>query len=283
VPAVGFLVLFFLYPLYLMVDMSLREVSIGTVARSDNDFVGLANYQTVFGSADFLAAVPRTALYVAGTVVLQLVLGLALAVILTSRLRGVHVGRTLVFFVWLLPPVVSGVVWRLLLEGTASGALNHVLLRLGVVDTPYVFLTKPAVAMTAITLINTWAFVPFASIVFMAALQNVPEDVYEAAKVDGAGPGRRFRSITLPFVAPTVAIVALLLTIYSFKTFDFIYVLTTGGPGSATSTIPFLAYLRSFVQFDFGVGSAIAVLAVGAALLLALPYLVRAQREEHYS
>jgi len=282
-PAVAFLVLFFLYPLYLMVDLSLHEVSIGTVARPDNDFVGLANYQAVFADPDFRPAAVRTAAFVAGTVALQLLLGLGLAVTLNARMRGVNVGRTLLFFVWLLPPTVSGVVWRLLLDGTQRGVGNHVLTRLGILDEPFSFLTAGPATMVAITLINTWAFVPFATIVLMAALQNVPETVYEAAKVDGAGPGRRFVSITLPFIAPTLAIITILLTIYSFKTFDFIYVLTLGGPGTSTSTVPFLAYLRSFVSFDFGQGSAIAVLAVVAALALSIPYLVRTQREEHYS
>lgn len=282
-PAVAFLVAFFLYPLYLMADLSLHEVSIGTVARSDNDFVGLENFSTVIADPAFAPAVVRTVGFVVGTVLLQLMVGLGLAVVLNARMRGVPIARTLIFFIWLLPPTVSGVVWRLLLDGTGRGVANHLLMRFGILDAPFSFLTAGTATMVAITLINTWAFAPFATIVFMSALQNVPEDVYEAAKVDGASPGRRFRSITLPFIAPTLAIVTVLLTIYSFKTFDFIYVLTVGGPGTSTSTVPFLAYLVSFVSFDFGQGSALAVLAVVAALLLSIPYLVRTRREEHYS
>jgi ABC-type glycerol-3-phosphate transport system permease component len=110
--------------------------------------------------------------------------------------------------------------------------------------------------MTVIAFINAWAGIPFVAIVMTAALKDVPEDLYEAGKVDGASPLKRFWHITLPTVAPTIGIVTALLIIYSFKAFDFIFVLSQGGPGTATSTVPFLAYLVAFTQFDFGLGSA---------------------------
>lgn len=281
-PALAFLGLFFLYPLFLMARMSLQEVSLGTAARSDNPFVGLANYREVLTDADFLAAVPRTAIFVVVTVALQLVLGLALAVLLNSRVRGMRIGRSLVFFIWLLPPAVSGAIWKFLFTGTEQGPVNFVLDRLGLIDEPIVFLIRPAIALVIIILVNAWAYMPFVAIVFMAALQSVPEDVYEAAKVDGASPARRFRAITLPFLAPTIAIVTLLQLIYSFKQFDFVYVLTQGGPGTATSTVPYLAYVTSFAKYNFGEGSAIGVVAVVAALLLALPYVLRASKQEDF-
>jgi len=278
-PAFAFLLVFFVYPLYLMVDLSLHDVSIGTVARSDNPSVGLDNYRAVLDEPDLGQAVPRTVVFLVVTVVGQLVCGLAVALLLTERLPGIRVARSLVFFVWLLPPVVSGAIWRFMFNGTDNGIVNWLLARLGREGDPVSFLTENPLAMGVVTLVNTWAGVPFVAIVLLAALQSVPTELYEAARVDGASPRRRFTSVTLPGIAPTLAILGVLLTIYAFKTFDYILVLTRGGPGTDTSTVPFLAYLKSYTEYDFGQGAAIGVLAVAASLVLAAPYLVQVRRE----
>lgn len=279
-PAFAFLLLFFVYPLYLMVDLSLHEVSIGTVAVGDNPGVGLDNYRTVLDDDAFRAAVPRTLLFLVATVVGQLVLGLGVALLLLERFPGLRIARSLVFFVWLLPPVVSGAIWRFMLNGTDNGVFNWVLDALGRTGEPVSFLTDNPLAMGAVTLVNTWAGIPFVSIVMLAALQGVPTELYEAARVDGATPLKRFTSVTLPTIAPMLAILTVLLTIYAFKTFDYILVLTRGGPGTDTSTVPFLAYLTSFSEYDFGVGAAIGVLAVLASLVLSVPYLLQVRRED---
>jgi multiple sugar transport system permease protein len=280
VPSFGFLALFFAYPLYLMVRMALHEVSIGTVNAPDNDWVGLANFADLFADSAFRSAVPRTLVFVVATVALQLAGGLLLALLFNARLRGVSIGRFFVFFIWLLPPVVTGAIWKTLLDGSEDGVFNHLLLSLGLVDEPIVFLVESNVALGAIVVVNAWAGIPFACIVLMAALQNLPQDVFEAARVDGASAFRRFRSLTVPLLAPTLWILGVLLVIYAFKTFDFIYVLTNGGPGTSTATIPFLAYVTSFAEYDFGHGAAIAVLTVVASILLSSPYVLRATREQ---
>jgi multiple sugar transport system permease protein len=183
-------------------------------------------------------------------------------------MRGLAFPRFVVYFVWLLPPVVSGAVWKFALDGSEQGAVNTALIALGVIDDPILFLTEPLVAMTVIAFVNAWAGIPFVAIVMTAALKDVPEDLYEAARMDGASASRRFGHITLPSVAPTIGILSALLIIY-----------TQGGPGTSTATVPFLAYLVSFVQFDFGVGSAIGLLSVLFALLCASPYIVNTWKE----
>jgi multiple sugar transport system permease protein len=278
-PALAFLAVFFVYPLWLLVDTSLREVSLGTVALPDNPFVGTENYRALGEDPDFRAAVPRTVLFLIGTVSVQLVVGVMLAQVLTQRMRGLSVPRFIVYFVWLLPPVVSGAIWKFALDGTEQGAVNAALLALGVIDDPILFLTTPTLTMGVIAMVNAWAGIPFVAIVMTAALKDVPEELYEAARVDGASPLRRFWHVTLPQVAPTLGILSALLIIYSFKAFDFIFVLSQGGPGTATATVPFLAYLVAFVQFDFGTGSAIGTLSVLFALLCATPYIVSTWRE----
>lgn len=279
VPALVFLVVFFVYPLWLLVDTSLREVSLGTAASPGNPFVGLDNYAELGTDRDFLASVPRTVAFLIGTVAMQLVVGVLLALALTSRLRWLSVPRFVVYFVWLLPPVVSGAIWKFALDGSEQGAVNAALLALGLVDQPILFLTTPWLAMVLIALVNAWAGVPFVAIIMTAALKDVPEEHYEAARVDGASPLQRFRHITLPTVMPTIGILSALLVIYSFKAFDFIFVLTQGGPGTSTATVPFLAYLVSFTQFDFGQGSAIGIVAVAFSLVFATPYIVSTWKE----
>jgi ABC-type sugar transport system permease subunit len=265
--------------MWLLVDTSLREVSLGTAARPDNPFVGLENYRTLAADPDFRGAVPRTIAFLVSTVAVQLVVGIALAQVLAQKMRGLAFPRFVVYFVWLLPPVVSGAVWKFALDGSEQGAVNTALIALGVIDDPILFLTEPLVAMTVIAFVNAWAGIPFVAIVMTAALKDVPEDLYEAARMDGASASRRFGHITLPSVAPTIGILSALLIIYSFKAFDYIFVLTQGGPGTSTATVPFLAYLVSFVQFDFGVGSAIGLLSVLFALLCASPYIVNTWKE----
>lgn len=278
-PAVLFLVVFFVYPLWLLVDTSLRQVSLGTAALPDNPFVGLENYRSLADDEDFRDAVPRTVLFLVATVSAQLVVGVALAQVLNQRMRGLALPRFIVYFVWLLPPVVSGAVWKFALDGSEQGAINTALLAMGVVDDPVLFLTSPTLTMVVIAFVNAWAGIPFVAIVMTAALKDVPEELYEAACVDGASPLRRFWHVTLPSVLGTLGILSALLIIYSFKAFDFIFVLSQGGPGTATSTVPFLAYLVSFVQFDFGVGSAIGMLSVLFALFCATPYIVSTWKE----
>ena len=278
-PALLFLLAFFVYPLWLLVDTSLRQVSLGTAALPDNPFLGLENYRTLAADRDFRGAVPRTILFLVGTVTFQLVVGVALAQVLNQRLRGLSLPRFIVYFVWLLPPVVSGAVWKFALDGSEQGAINAGLQALGVIDDPILFLTSPTLTMTVIALVNAWAGIPFVAIVMTAALKDVSEELYEAARVDGASPLGRFLHITLPAVRPTLGILSSLLIIYSFKAFDFIFVLSQGGPGTSTSTVPFLAYLVAFTQFDFGLGSAIGVLSVLFALACASPYIVSTWRE----
>jgi multiple sugar transport system permease protein len=218
-------------------------------------------------------------MFLVGTVAVQLVVGIALAVALVQRFRGLSVPRFIVYFVWLLPPVVSGAIWKFALDGTEQGAINGALVALGLVDSPILFLTTPWIAMVVIGFVNAWAGIPFVAIIMTAALKDVPEELYEAGKVDGASPRQRFLHITLPSVAPTIAILSALLIIYSFKAFDYIFVLTQGGPGTSTATVPFLAYLVSFTQFDFGVGSAIGTVSMVFAILCASPYIISTWKE----
>jgi multiple sugar transport system permease protein len=184
-------------------------------------------------------------------------------------------------FVWALPPVVNGSVWKFLLGD--AGLVNVVLLGAGLRDTPVPFLYDQYWALLAVAFVNSWAVVPFNALVFRAALMNIPPETFEAAALDGADRWQEIRHIMLAAVRPTTLVLLVLTIVYAFRSFDFIYVMTYGGPGTATNTLPFLGYLQAFVRFDFGLGSATSVVTVLFVLVLAAVYARSIRREESES
>lgn len=279
-PAVLFLIAFFGYPMLVLADMSFRKVSLGTAVRGPRPWVGWENYREVLVSADFTAAIPRTFAFVVVVVIAVLLLGLALALTLKENLAGVRIGRFLIFFAWLFPPVVTGAVWRNLFNGTQDGVVNYLLLRLGSIQSPIPFLAEPDVGMVVLTFLTIWTSLPFVVLVLIASLQGVPQELYEAASIDGANPAQRFQAVTLPSILPSFAMVGILECIYVYKAFDLILIMTGGGPGTATSTVPFLAYVKAFRENDFGQGAALGVVGIVVGVAIALPYLLRVRRSE---
>jgi multiple sugar transport system permease protein len=172
--------------------------------------------------------------------------------------------------------VVNGSVWKFLLND--AGFFNTVAKAVGLGPIP--FLYDHHVALFSVAFVNSWAVIPFNALVFRAAILNIPVDLFEAAKLDGAGKWQEFRHVLLPSVRPTTLVLAVLTIVYAFRSFDFIYVMTYGGPGDATNTLPFLGYLQAFVQYDFGLGSMTAVLTVLLVLGLAVVYARSIRSEE---
>jgi multiple sugar transport system permease protein len=169
-------------------------------------------------------------------------------------------------------------VWKFLLADT--GIVNGVVRWLGLSAKPLPFLYDQYWALASVAFVNSWAVIPFNALVFRAALLNIPHEVFEAAQLDGARPGQVTRNIIIPAVQPTTLVLTVLTVVYAFRSFDFIYVMTYGGPGDATNTLPFLAYLQAFVRFDYGLGSATAVLTVLLVLVMAVVYARGIRREE---
>lgn len=280
VPAFVYLVIFFGYPILVLIDTSLRRVSLGTSVSGDRPWVGLDNYSKVLSSQEFADAWPRTIVFILTVVIVELILGLLLALALQERIPGVRITRTLIFFAWLLPPVVSGTVWRYILGGTETGLVNHVLINLGLTERPIVFLADPWFALMIVIALTIWAGVPFVTLIFMASLQGVPQDLYEAARLDGAGPWRRMLSVTLPSIAGMIWMLAILQAVYVFKTFDLILIMTGGGPGTSSSTLPYLAYVAAFGRNDFGVSGAYGIIGIGVAVAIAVPYILTLRKRE---
>src|SRR5665647_135094 len=184
----------------------------------------------------------------------------------------------LMVFVWALPPVVNGSVWKFLLGD--RGLFNTIVLGLGLREDPMPFLYDQYWALMSVAFVNSFAVIPFNALVFRAGLMNIPPETFEAAALDGATKWQEVRHVMLPAVRPTTLVLLVLTIVYGFRSFDFIYVMTYGGPGTATNTLPFLGYLQAFARYDFGLGAATSVVTVLGVLVLAAVYARSIRREE---
>lgn len=235
-------------------------------------FVGLDNYTRVFQDDRFYSVLGHTMYFTLVSTFLELTLGIAVALLLNAPLRARWLWRSIVVLPWALPTIVNGALWRWIYNGQ-YGALNGLLDTLGISDTPTQWLGEPFLALNMVILADVWKNTSIVVFFILAGLQTVPSDLYEAARVDGAGPWRAFWRLTIPMLAPSIAVVLILRTIEAFKVFDIIYVMTGGGPASGTQTIAFYTYLQAFSNQLFGYGAALAYLIVLAVFALAMAYL----------
>jgi multiple sugar transport system permease protein len=263
------------FPLVQLVRMSVSAVTSATL-NTDWAFVGLQNFVNGWQQGDTQNAIVNTAIFVVIVTVLGLAGGFAAAVALRSNTKGSAILLGLMVFVWALPPVVNGSVWKFLLGD--NGLFNSVFHLFGAQSFPFLYDTR--FALLSVALVNSWAIIPFNALVFRAAILGIPDEVFEAAQLDGASPWQEIRHIMMAAVRPTTLVLAVLTVVYAFRSFDFIYVMTYGGPGKTTNTLPFLGYLQAFVRFDFGLGSSTAIIAVLFVIVLAVIYARSVRKEE---
>jgi ABC-type sugar transport system permease subunit len=235
-------------------------------------FVGLANYAEILGDARFWGALLHTFFFAAVTVALELGLGLFLALAMNQAFRGRGLVRAAVLVPWAIPTVVAALLWRFLFD-TQAGIANAVLTGLGVLDEPIVWFVRAATAWVPVILADVWKTTPFVALLLLAGLQGIDPAIYEAAAVDGAGVWRRLWSVTLPLLKPALAVSLIFRTLDAFRVFDLIYVLTGGGPGTATEPIALYAFNALFSNLRFGYGAALSVIVFLVTFLLALLYL----------
>ena len=235
-------------------------------------FVGLANYAEILGDGRFRGAMLHTAFFTAVSVALELGLGLFLALALNRAFRGRSLVRAAVLVPWALPTVVAGLLWRFLFDAQA-GIANAVLTGLGVIDEPVVWLAQAATAWVPVILADVWKTTPFVALLLLAGLQSIDPALHEAAAVDGAGAWRQLWHVTLPLLRPALAVALVFRSLDAFRVFDLIYVLTGGGPGTATEPIALYAFNALFSNLRFGYGAALSVLVFLVTFGLALLYL----------
>ena len=269
-PAILLLLGLVLYPIVYSFWLSLHAYNLRQPNRVR--FIGLDNYATVLSSDQFWAAAGNTALFCAGSISLTVILGTLLALLLNESFPGRGVLRAVMLLPWAIPPVVNGLIWQWLLDGQ-HGLINALLLGAGLISEPQAWLSQTSTAMPALILAQVWNHVPFVAVVMLAALQTVPEELYDSARLEGAGVLQRFRHITLPWLSHALLLVLVTQTMVALRTFDIIYVLTGGGPGSATTVIAWLTYVTTFNLTDLGRGNAYAYLIALVTLGLSLLYI----------
>ena len=221
-------------------------------------FIGLDNYIAIWNDPVFWSSLGRTAIWIGLTVPLQLLLGLITALLLNQNFRWRGLARSLILIPWALPSVVIGLMWSWIYNPQV-GLLNDLLLRLGLLQTAMPWLANAGTSLYAIIVALVWQGFPFFAIMILAGLQTIPLSLYEAADIDGASDRQQFWHITLPALKPVLVTAVMLRTIWVANSIDVIYVMTGGGPGYATHTLPLYALKRTYGSMDFGYGSALAV------------------------
>jgi multiple sugar transport system permease protein len=237
-------------------------------------FIGLANYAAVIADPTFWASLARSLVWIVGGVSLQFSLGFAAALLLNRRFAWRGLARGLIVIPWALPSVIIGLIWTWMLDFNL-GVINTLLVRLGLFAHPIAWLAQPDTAMIAVILALTWQGFPFFAVTLLAGLQGIPREHYEAASIDGAGAFGSFRHVTLPGLAPVMATALLLRMIWVANSLDLIFIMTGGGPGTATETLPLYAFLKAWTGLDYGYGSALAVMLTLLLLAVVAIYTVR--------
>jgi multiple sugar transport system permease protein len=248
---------FVVYAVYTSFVLSFHEWNI---LEPEKPFVGLDNYREVLRDDAFWDSVGHSVYFVLGSVPATMAIALVLALLLNTKIRGLGLFRTAYYLPVITPLVIAAIIWKWVYNGD-FGLLNFYLVQLNIIDEPVQWLGDTTWAMPAVIVMNIWKGVGFNMVVYLAGLQAIPAEYYEAADVDGAGPWQQFRRITLPLVAPTTFFLLVINTIGSMKAFDQIFVMTQGGPpgpGGATTTVVYYIYTTAFKFFRMGYASALA-------------------------
>ena len=254
-PAGSFLVALTLLPLANLVWLSFFHVE-WSAGHQDRSFVGLANYLRLGGDSLFLAGIVNTIIFVLASTGAQVAIGLALALLCSRIGRYSRIYRTLLLLPILIPGIIIGAIWRLMYN-FQFGIINQALAGFGI--EPLDWLGSPSLALLSVILVDIWHWTPFSFLLLLVAVENLPGDVSEAARIDGASAWQEFRNVTFPMLLPAIVVTFAFRAIIALKVFDEIYLLTGGGPGTATEVVSFTIYQRLFVQDDIGYGSAMSV------------------------
>ncbi|NEO15769.1 MULTISPECIES: sugar ABC transporter permease [unclassified Moorena] len=255
-PALLLLLLVYGYPILRSFWLSLFTKNLGTQLQPV--FSGLNNYGRMMGDGRFWHSLWNTVIFTSVSVALELVLGIAIALILNQTFKGRGIVRTIAILPWALPTALIGLVWAWMFNDQ-FGVWNDILLRLGIIQDGINWLGYPTTAMMAVIAADVWKTTPFISILLLAGLQSIPQDLYEAYALDGATPWQSFKEITLPLLTPQILISLLFRFAQAFGVFDLIKVMTGGGPGGATEVVSLYIYTTVMDYLDFGYGAALVV------------------------
>lgn len=268
-PAVLLLVVFIAAPVTQSIALSFHRIILG-LPQLQNPFIGLDNYQELLHDAVARRSFYVTIVFVSVTTACELFLGLLLALLINHRFPGRGSLRACILVPWAIPTVVSAQMWRFLFND-AYGLINYAMFG-NQVGHYVAWLADPGTALMAVILADVWKTTSFAALLILAGLQIIPEELYQAARVDGAGTWGRFRHITWPLIRPALLVALLFRTIDAFRVFDLAFVMTQGGPADATNVLQLYGYKKMFVEGWMGYGSAISVVVFMIILILSVIY-----------
>jgi multiple sugar transport system permease protein len=276
-PALLLLTLVVVIPIVRVVQLSLFRVELHRGI--ELHWAGMDQFMRLWQDGRWWAALRNTAVFTGCSVALEMVLGVAFALLLHQRFPARGALRAVVMLPWALPTAVMALAWAWIFNDS-FGVLNDLLRRFGLIGTPIAWLGAPATAMLALIVADVWKTTPFVMLIVLAGLQGIPDQVLEAARVDGLSARQRFRRVVLPLLAPSLFVAFAFRTIQAYGAFDLPYVMTGGGPGGATETISLYAYQNYFRYLDFGYGSAIVLqgVVIVALLVAALTWFPKSQR-----
>jgi multiple sugar transport system permease protein len=278
-PLLAYLVLFYAFPLFRNLDLSVRGYTVRNFVQGGAPFIGIDNYVKVFTSHTFVPALTHTAVFTFVSIAFQFTIGLALAVFFHSSFRLSATLRALFLVPWLLPLIVSASTWSWMLNSD-SGVVNSMLRAVGI--SPVNWLTDPNMALVSVLVANIWIGIPFNLVILYSGLQNIPNDLYEAAALDGASAWQTFWRVTFPLLRPVSAIVILLGLVYTLKVFDIIWIMTRGGPAGSSTTLATWTYQLGFGSLlpNFGPAAAVGNILIALALFAGLAYIRLQRRQE---
>ncbi len=267
-PAVLFMAVVYLYPLILTFKYSVSEVQVLT---QETKFVGLENFKTVFSNPAIKDTIIRTLKWVALTVCFKMFIGTFIAMLMTAKVKGSKLYKFLVLVPWAMPAVVVSIIWSWIFDGH-SGYLNYYLLKFNLVSEPIHWLAERNTSFLATSIVDAWAGLSLITMIMLSGFNAIPESLYEAARVDGANAVQRFFNITVPGIRKVFLITTILTTIWTFNSYNIIWVLTEGGPIDATTTMVIKIWKEAFDRFNYGVSSALSVIAFVILTVLSLVY-----------
>jgi multiple sugar transport system permease protein len=272
-PALAVLLSLSIYPLIYSITISLQRET------ADGIKWTLANFTRLGSDSFFLTAMAHTFVYAAAALVLEFSIGLGLALLLNTQMRGRGFFRATLLVPMMLPTVVVGVVWRLMLNAN-FGAINGTLKEFGLNTEGLTWTASPRLAFLSVIVVDVWQWTPFVFLVLLAGLQAIPQEPYEAALIDGSSRWQTFRHVTLPLLKPAILIALLLRTMDLLRVFDQIFILTEGGPGFATETISLYIYRTAFRFFDFGYAAAMSFVLLALTNVISTIYIRLLQTKE---
>lgn len=271
-PAFVYMLIIVGYPIISNIVLSVQDVTVKNLARGTKNFVGLDNYIALFGDEVFRLTISNTLKFTVYSLLFQFIIGFALAVFFNKNFSFAKPVRGLLMIPWMIPMTVTALIFKFIFS-TDVGIINYLLRSLGIISENIEWLTNPNIAMGCVIFANIWIGIPFNTILLSTGLTTIPQELYESAAMDGANGFQRFIKITLPLLRSTIESVLVLGFIYTFKCYDLVYVMTSGGPVNSTHLMSTYSYKLSFEMFDYSMGSAAANVLLVILMVVGMVYL----------